>query len=136
MFLCTHLQHSEIHLKNIYNYLVDPLSIGCTFRVTYIFPAQSGVTVFTVNVGHCVESCKQQPLLSGTTTNINPESYSEFTDQAISLEPSFFPQQNRAGFLLQLLLCLFIGKVYRTRKTQHARTFLDNIYYKNSLKKV
>lgn len=48
---------------------------------THIFPAQSGVAVFTVNVSHCMESCQQQPLLSGTTAHINPEIKSRVTDQ-------------------------------------------------------
>lgn len=37
----------------------------------FIFPAQSGVTVFTVDVGNCVKSCKQQPLLRRTTADVH-----------------------------------------------------------------
>lgn len=37
----------------------------------FIFPAQRGVTVFTVDVGHGVKSCEQQPLLCGTTTHVD-----------------------------------------------------------------
>lgn len=39
----------------------------------YIFPAQGGVTVFTVDISHCMKSCEQQPLLCRTTANVHPE---------------------------------------------------------------
>lgn len=39
----------------------------------HIFPAQRGVAVFTVDVGHRVKSCEQQPLLSRTTADVHPE---------------------------------------------------------------
>lgn len=37
----------------------------------FIFPPQRGVTVFTVDVGNCVKSCEQQPLLSRTTADVH-----------------------------------------------------------------
>lgn len=42
--------------------------------LTYIFPAQCSVTVFTVDVGYCVQSREQQPLLCRTTADVHPES--------------------------------------------------------------
>ena len=39
----------------------------------YIFPAQCSVTVFTVDVGHSMKSCEQQPLLRRTTADVHPE---------------------------------------------------------------
>lgn len=42
-------------------------------RCTYIFPAQRGVAVFTVDIGHGMKSCEQQPLLCRATANIHPE---------------------------------------------------------------
>lgn len=40
---------------------------------TYIFPAQCGVTVFTVDVSYCVKSREQQPLLRRTAADVHPE---------------------------------------------------------------
>lgn len=37
----------------------------------FIFPAECGVTVFTVDVGYCVKSREQQPLLRGATADIH-----------------------------------------------------------------
>lgn len=37
----------------------------------FIFPAQRGVTVFTVDVSNCMKSCEQQPLLRRTTANVH-----------------------------------------------------------------
>lgn len=37
----------------------------------FIFPAQRGVTVFTVDVGDGVESCEQQPLLRRTAAHVH-----------------------------------------------------------------
>lgn len=37
----------------------------------FIFPAQCGVTVFTVDVGDCVKSREQQPLLRRTAANVH-----------------------------------------------------------------
>lgn len=37
----------------------------------FIFPAQRGVTVFTVDVGDCMKSCEQQPLLCRTTADVH-----------------------------------------------------------------
>jgi len=41
------------------------------FKGLFIFPAQCGVAVFTVDVGNCVKSCEQQPLLRRTTANVH-----------------------------------------------------------------
>lgn len=37
----------------------------------FIFPTQCGVTVFTVDVSHCMKSCEQQPLLRRTTAHVH-----------------------------------------------------------------
>lgn len=37
----------------------------------FIFPAQRSVAVFTVDIGHGVKSCEQQPLLRRTTANVH-----------------------------------------------------------------
>lgn len=44
---------------------------ACGGSETYIFPTQGGVTVFTVDVGHCVKSCKQKSLLGRTTADVD-----------------------------------------------------------------
>lgn len=48
-----------------------------THGCTYIFPAQCGVTVFTVDVGDSVKSCEQQPLLSGAAAHVHPEKHTQ-----------------------------------------------------------
>lgn len=51
---------------------VLPLLVLLTqIKSLFIFPAQCGVTVFTVDVGHSVQPCEQQPLLCGTTANVD-----------------------------------------------------------------
>lgn len=51
---------------------VLPLLVLLTqFKGLFIFPAQCGVTVFAVDVGHCVKSCQQQSLLSWTAANVD-----------------------------------------------------------------
>lgn len=49
-----------------------PLLVLLTqFEGLFIFPAQCGVTVFTVDVGHRVKSREQQPLLCGSTADVH-----------------------------------------------------------------
>lgn len=44
---------------------------------THIFPAQSGFTVLTVDVGHRVETGQQYPLLCWAAAHIHPEWWKE-----------------------------------------------------------
>lgn len=37
----------------------------------FIFPAQCGVAVFTVDVSYCVKSCEQQSLLCRAAANVH-----------------------------------------------------------------
>lgn len=59
------------------------LSVKPTIRLTYIFPAQRGVTVFTVDVSYRVKAREQQPLLCRTTADIHPENSCSLVTQKI-----------------------------------------------------
>lgn len=52
---------------------MEQANILCAGVQAYVFPAQRGVTVFTVDVGHCVKSREQQPLLRRTAADVDPE---------------------------------------------------------------
>lgn len=41
------------------------------FEGLFVFPAQRGVTVFTVDVSHGMKACEQQPLLCRTAANVH-----------------------------------------------------------------
>ena len=85
----------------------------------YIFPAQCGVTVFTVDVSHGVKPCQQQPLLCRTTAHVDPETKCSaikqqlFTEsQRTSLNDSHYRiKPNGASIAGQLAVHPFMGHV-------------------------
>lgn len=40
---------------------------------THVFPAQGGLAVLAVDVGHGVQTREQDPLLGGATAHVHPE---------------------------------------------------------------
>lgn len=41
------------------------------FKSVFVFPAESGLAAFAVNVGHCVQSSEQYALFGGTAAHIH-----------------------------------------------------------------
>ena len=65
--------------------------------ITYVFPAQGGFTVFTVDVCYCVQACEEDPLLGRAAADVDTErSTARGKETGITVNPTE-SEQTRSG---------------------------------------